>query len=187
MRLTVTRVAACLLLAIAVPASAQQSGASSQTPTGIPLVPGSRVRVTATSLVAPLVGNYLSLRGDTLILYEEQAGRGVWSVTLDQVTKLETTVGMKTGHGPFIARGALIGGGAGMIGGLIFAASAKPSNPSRQYSRPLTALVGIGAGALVGGFVGSRFRAEKWAPVPLPTHAGAAPGRSPLLSFSLHF
>lgn len=187
MRLIVTRVAACVLLGIAVPAGAQQSGDSSQTPSGIPLVPGSRVRVTATSLVAPLVGNYLSLRGDTLILYEEEAGRGVWSVTLDQVTKLETTVGMKTGHGPFIARGALIGAGAGLVGGMIFAASAKPSNPSRKYSRPLTALVGIGAGAVVGGIVGSRFRAEKWATIPLPAHGGAGPGWSPLLSFSLRF
>jgi hypothetical protein len=187
LRLTVSRVATCLLLGMALPVGAQQPGGSPQQPTGIPLVPGSRVRVTATTLVAPLVANYLSLRGDTLMLFEEQAGRGVWSVTLDQVRKLETTVGMKTGHGPYIMRGAMIGAGAGAVGGLVFAASAKPSDPTRKYSRPLSMLVGMGAGALVGGFIGSRFKVEKWAPVPLPAHGDAEPGRSSLASFSLRF
>jgi hypothetical protein len=185
-RLSVTRVATCLLFGLSLSAGAQQSALPPKS-AGIPLVPGSRVRVTATSLVAPLVANYLELRGDTLVLFEEQAGRGIWSVTLDQVQLLETTVGMKRGHAPYVVRGAAIGAGIGALGGAIFASASKPSDPGRKYSRPLSALVGAGTGVLLGGFIGSRFSVEKWSRVPLPNRLGFMPGRAGGVYLTLEF
>lgn len=156
-----------LLLGVAasVPAAAQQAQPSAQ---ALPLVPGSRVRVTATGLVAPLVANYLELRGDTLVLFEDGTGRGIWSFALDQVERLETTAGERAVNRPYIMRGALIGGAIGALSGVIFAASANPSDPSEEYSMPLTGVLGAAVGAGIGGLIGSRFTTEGWVPVPLP-------------------
>lgn len=164
------------IVAVSGPAVAQQSprptGAGAQ---GLPLVPGARVRIKATNLVAPLVANYLEMRGDTLVLFEESAGRGVWSFALGQVERLETTTGDKRGHRPYILRGAAYGFAGGAVAGLLFAASSSPSDPDREYSRPLTAFVGGALGAGIGALVGSRVVAEGWAPVPLPRRVSLAP------------
>jgi hypothetical protein len=128
--------------------------------------------------VAPLIANFLEMRGDTLLFFEEGAGRGIWSVTADKLQRLETSVGHRNMHRPHIVQGAAIGAGAGLVGGLVFAAVFTPSDPGREYSFPLTALVGSLVGAGAGAVVGSRRTAEQWAVVPLPprmsTRAGAA-------------
>jgi hypothetical protein len=141
----------------------------------IPLPSMARVRVHASVFVTPLVANYLESRGDTLVFVETGTGRGVWSVTLDQVQHLETSVGLRTGYGPYIARGAVLGAGGGALGGLLFSASFKPSDPSRKYSRPLTAGVGAVVGAAIGALVGSRFRVEQWTTVPIPRRVSVLP------------
>ena len=141
----------------------------------LPIERGSRVRVRADILVAPLIANYLELRSDTLILFEESAGRGMWSVPLTQVRQLETSVGQRNSYRPYIVTGALVGTGAGAIGGLLFAATFSPSNPERKYSRPLSAAVGAIVGAVAGGIVGSRLTAEQWAQVPLPRRVSLVP------------
>lgn len=154
---------------------------------GLPIAPGTRVRVTADNLVAPLVANFLELRGDTLILFEEGAGRGIWSVALGQVRRLEATAGDRTLHRPYVIRGALFGAGIGALGGVIFAATVEPSDPDRKYSRPLTGLVGAAVGAGIGALIGSRFTTEGWVLVPLPRGLSLLPGRSGLISLTVVF
>ena len=154
---------------------------------GLPIAPGTRVRVTAANLVAPVVANFLELRGDTLLLFEEGAGRGLWSVTLDQVRRLEATVGDRNLHRPYVVRGALIGAGVGAVAGLAFAATFEPSDPDRKYSRPLSGLLGAALGTGLGALIGSRFTAEGWVPVPLPRGLSMSPGRSGLLSLTVVF
>jgi hypothetical protein len=173
LRLSVLLFGICAVCAATPTLAAQQQSRPAQG--GIPLVPGTRVRVSAASLVTPLVANYMELRGDTLIVFDESGGRGVWSFGLDQVRRLETTAGQVTGHRRHIMRWGLIGAAAGAGAGLLFAASADPSDPGRKYSRPLTAGVGAVVGGLLGAFVGSRIRAEGWTPVPLPRHASVTP------------
>lgn len=182
----------CLALPIAaacaIPGAAaaqQQSPRSAQN--GLPVPPGTRVRVTADNLVAPLIANFLELRGDTLVLFEEGAGRGIWSVTLGQVRRLEATAGDRGLNRPYMLRGALIGAGSGAIGGVVFAATFEPSDPSRKYSRPLSALVGAAVGAGVGALIGSRFTTEGWVPVPLPRGLSLIPARSGLVSLTVVF
>lgn len=166
--------------AMSLPAAAQQSQPSSQ---GLPLVSGTRVRVTATGLVAPLIANYLELRGDTLVVFEDGTGRGIWSFALDRVQRLEATAGERGLNRPYVLRGALIGGVLGAVGGFVFANAAKPSDPSEEYSKPLSSLVGLAVGGGIGALIGSRFTTEAWVPVPLPQRTPSGYG----LSFSLRF
>ncbi len=166
---------AAVCLAVPVHRALAQQG-DPVAPGGTPLVPGARVRVHATVFVTPLVANYVEMRADTLVLVEEGAGRGLWSVTLDQVQRIETSIGQRRSYGPLIRRGAVIGAAGGAAGGLLFAASFTPSDTSRKYSRPLTAGLGALAGAVIGGFIGSRFRAEQWVGVPLPRRVSLLPG-----------
>jgi hypothetical protein len=121
------------------------------------------------------VANYLELRGDTLVVLEESAARGVWSFSLDRVHRLETTVGDQQFYRPYMMRGAVIGGGAGALLGVIFASSLQPSDSTLRYSRVMTGLLGAGVGAGVGLLVGSRFRTERWTQVPLPRRTAFVP------------
>ncbi|HEX9564526.1 MAG TPA: hypothetical protein VF981_11165 [Gemmatimonadaceae bacterium] len=141
----------------------------------VPVTPGSRVRVSASSLVAPLVANFLEQRGDTLVFIEDGTGRHVWTFALDQVVKLETTAGETAVSRPWVLKGAAIGGGAGLVSGLVFAASVSPSNEDRRYNKPATALVGAAIGAGIGALIGSRHKLERWTQVQLPRGLSLAP------------
>lgn len=143
------------------------AGAQSSTDQSIGVVPGTRVRVSAPTLVAPLVANFLHVKGDTAVFMEDAAARGIWSIRIAEITSLERSGGEKRMNADYMMRGGVIGGGIGALGGVLFAASAKPSDDSKKYNRLTTGLVGAGAGALVGVLVGSRFSKEGWVPVPL--------------------
>jgi hypothetical protein len=141
----------------------------------VSLAPGSRVRVQATTMVAPLVANFLEQRADTLVFIEDGTGRGVWSFAIDQIQRLERTAGEGTRNRAPTARGAMIGAGAGLVVGLVFASAFEPSNEERQYNRPLTGLIGAGIGGAVGAWIGSRMRAEQWVNVSLPGRLSLIP------------
>ena len=141
----------------------------------VPVMPGSRVRVSAASLVAPLVANFLEQRGDTLVFIEESTGPGVWSITLPLITKLETTGGDATGNRPYVLKGAAIGAGSGLVVGLLFAAAARPADEGRTYNRPVTGLIGAAIGGGIGAFLGSRRQTERWIDVPLPGRLSLLP------------
>jgi hypothetical protein len=147
---------------------------------GVP--PGTRVRVRSASMVAPLVANFLRLSADTAVFIEDASGRGIWSIQMNEITRLERSDGEKRNNGPDIMRFGLIGAGAGAVGGLLFAASFQPSDDKKEYNRVTTGLVGAGAGAIVGALVGSRRVREHWVEVPLrrvsvlPTRRGVSVG-----------
>jgi len=133
----------------------------------VPVTPGSRARVTAPTLVTPLIANFLEQRGDTLVFIEEGAGPGVWRFSTAQIDRLEISTGQSTGDRNYMARGALWGAGAGFVAGVVFAAALRPSEEGRTYNRPVTGLVGAALGAGIGAFVGSRRQTERWVTVPL--------------------
>lgn len=141
----------------------------------VPIVAGTRVRVKATSLVAPLVANFLEQRGDTLVFIEDGTGRGVWSLGIGQIERLEMTAGEAGRNKKPIAKAAAIGGGIGLLAGVIFAGVAEPSDSTREYSKPLTAAVGAAVGAGIGALIGSRVKSERWVNVPLPRQLSLVP------------
>lgn len=145
------------------------------TPIVLPVPPGARVKVTAPSLVTPLIANYLEMRGDTVVLVDDRAGRGLWSIPYNDIRSLHLSIGQKKNHSPYIARGAVLGGAAGFLIGVLAAATIDPSDTTKKFKRVTTgAIVGVG-GALAGGFVGSRFTTENWSPVSLRRRVSLAP------------
>ena len=162
--LAVSLCLACLAFSGLAPelgAQTRQSGAA------VPLVAGTRVRVKAPNLVAPLVANFLEQRGDTLVFIEDGRGRGVWSFDIAQIERLEMTAGQADRNRQPIARGAAFGAAIGLVAGVLFASVADPSDSTRKYSTVLTGALGAGAGAGVGALVGSRVKSERWVTVPL--------------------
>jgi hypothetical protein len=139
------------------------------------VLPGTRVRVTASNLVAPLVASFLQQRGDTALFIEDGAGRGIWTINVAQITRLERSNGEQRSNRPKVIRGAIIGGTVGLGGGLLFAATAKPSDPTKTYDRLLTGGVGLVVGGAIGAFIGTRFAQERWTNIPLPSRASLTP------------
>jgi hypothetical protein len=156
----------------------QQTAQTAANQNGIPLVPGMRVRVHAPNLVAPLVANYLENKADTLLFFEEKAGRGIWSLTLDQITMLEVTLGEKRHHKDYIVRYGLIGAAAGALAFGYFASNSHPGDASKDYSTIGTGAIGLLVGSGVGAYLGSRASAEKWRPLTLPKKLAIAPDMS---------
>jgi hypothetical protein len=137
--------------------------------------------------VSPLVANFLEQRADTLVFIEDGTGRGIWSIPLAQVQKLERTGGDAAVNRPYILRGAAIGGGTGLVLGLMFAATAKPSDSDRTYNRPLTGLIGAAVGTGIGAIIGSRYKRERWINVPLAGGLALIPDLSGGIRLSASF
>jgi hypothetical protein len=123
--------------------------------------------VTAPTLVAPLVANFLEQRGDSLVFIEDGRGRGLWSFSIAQIQRLEITAGEAGRNKKPIAKGAAIGAGVGLALGVLFASAAQPSDSTKEYNKVLTGAAGAAAGAGIGAYVGSRVKSEKWVNVPL--------------------
>lgn len=177
-----------LLALLALPSQAQQPRPTTSRPsTGLPIVPGARVRISASTLVSPLLANYLEMKGDTAVFIEAAAGRGIWTFTLDQITRIEQSQGEKRfNKGPML-KGGLIGIPAGAL--VFWGATGifNPSDSTQQYNRGGTAAAGALVGGVVGVLVGSRFKAEHWMPLPLPNRVSFLPSRRGGIDVALGF
>ena len=179
---------AALLVTLAPAARAQQvTPPATQRPTALPIVPGARVKVSASTLVSPLLANYLEMKGDTAVFIEAAAGRGIWTFTLDQITRIEQSQGDKRyNRGPML-KGAAIGV---PIGALLFWGTTgifKTSDSTQKFNRGGTALLGAAVGGVVGAIVGSRIPQESWMSLPLPKRMSFNPFRREGMEFSLGF
>lgn len=174
-----------LILCLGVVSLASAAGAQRPTSSTIPIAPGSRVRVTARLMTSPLVANFLEQRGDSLVFIEEERGRGVWTFSVAQIERLETTGGETAYDKKPIGRNALIGGGIGFGAGILFASVLSPSDTSKEYNKGLTGAVGLGIGAGIGAYIGSRVKTERWVNVPLPRQLSLIPNRRGGFSISI--
>lgn len=166
------------LLAFPAATPAQQASPAAATQrVGLPILPGTRVRVTATTLVAPLIANFVEVRGDTAVFIENSAGRGLWSFTLDQITRLERSAGERSRNTDYIVKGGLLGAGAGGLLSWGFSAIANPSDSTRRFNKLATTGIGMALGAVAGAMVGSRRMRESWDPLPLPHRMSFLPSR----------
>ncbi len=189
MPLTVRHVRRALLTAALLSGVVGSSPLNAQGP-AINVVPGTRVRVTAANQVAPLIANFMQMRGDTAVFIEEGAGRGIWSLYVGDIRKLEESSGERLTNRPYVLRGAAIGGGGGLLLGLVLANNLKPSDSGRKYNKVGNGAVGALLGAAIGAGIGSRFATENWTDVPL-RRVSLAPfgpgGRGLTAAFSLAF
>lgn len=176
-----------LVLSISAICLAHEAAAQASARATVPIAAGSRVRVKTPTLVAPLIANFLEQRGDTMVFIEDGRGRGVWSFALSQIERLEMTAGESGRNKRPVARGAVIGGGIGVVGGLLFASAAQPSDSSKKYSRPLTAALGAGVGAGIGALLGARVKSEHWVNVPLPRQFSLIPNRRGGVTIAIGF
>ena len=164
-----------LVISLGLAFVAQDVAAQTASNSTIAVQPGTRVRVTSPTLVSPLVANFLEQRGDTLRFIENERGRGVWSLGLSQIDRLETTAGETGRSKSAMRKGALIGGAVGLATGILFAATFDPSGDNRKYSRVQTGIVAGAAGAGFGFFIGSLVSTERWVNVPLPSQSTNLP------------
>jgi len=175
-RLSTIAPVAALLTVLALPAEAQQATPPATARSGaLPVMPGARVRVSATTLVAPLIANYLEMRADTAVFIEAGAGRGIWTITTDQITKLEVSRGDQRFNRRPMLKGAAIGAPIGALAFWGVTGLTQPSDKSKQFNRTGTAGAGFVVGAAVGAFLGSRRGQEGWMRLPLPAHASLSP------------
>jgi hypothetical protein len=128
-------------------------------------------------MVAPLVANFMHMSADTAVFIEDVAGRGIWSIQVGEITRLERSIGERRMQAPLMIRWGLIGAGAGAVGGLLVSSTFKPSDDTRKYDRLTSALVGSGIGAVVGALYGGRKPREAWTDVPI-RRVTVAPSRN---------
>jgi hypothetical protein len=181
-------VLAVLLTTLAVPARAQQpTPPAAQTVSALPIVPGARVKVSASTLVSPLLANYLEMKADTAVFIEAAAGRGIWTFTLDQITKIEQSQGDKKFNRMPMLKGAGIGVPIGAL--LLWGTTGiiKTSDSTEKFNRTGTAFFGAAVGAVVGALVGSQFPQESWMALPLPKRVSFNPFRRDGMAISLGF
>ena len=158
---------------ILAPVASAQSGASPQGT--IPLIAGTRVRVRSINMVAPVIAQFMEVKGDTAFFIEDNAGRGVWSIQLSEIAKLERSDGEHRRQQPYIRRGVLWGAGIGFGAAYLYTSAAKPSNSGKKFQRLPSAAIGGLVGAGVGAYIGSRFRDERWVNVPVIRGLSIAP------------
>ena len=139
------------------------------------LSPGTRVRVTAPSLLLDRQrGQLLTLGGDSLILRASDSDLGTrgtaprqWVISRDAVAQLERSLGSR-GHA---GKGLLIGAGVGLAIGLVatdFGSSSSLCQGSGDYGTVCAMIVGASTagGALLGALFGAVARSERWEAVP---------------------
>ena len=151
------------------------------------LAPGTRVRVKAPSLVAPITGNYQGMRRDTLVIIEDDESAQVWNFTTSTIDRLEVSGGMRRGNQKHMVRWGVLGalGGAGV--GWLLAATFEAGGDN-EYNDALSAGLGAALGAGLGVFYGYRIVEERWSSVPIPRRVGVLPTRGGVrVSYSASF
>jgi len=140
------------------------------------VAPGTRVRVHSSEVVTPIIGSYQGMRRDSVVIIEDGTAAKLWSFAAPTVDRLEVSAGMKGGNKGPMTKWALIGTGAGAIGGWLVAVILEGTSDN-EYDDILSALVGAGVGAAAGAAYGHRFKTEHWTAVPIPRRVGLVPSR----------
>lgn len=187
MRLLSIAPVAALLATLALPAEAQQTPATTPRTNALPIVPGARVRISATTLVAPLLANFLEMKGDTAVFIEAAAGRGIWTFPVDQITKLEVSRGDQRFNKRPMVKATLIGAGAGALAFWGVTGLYHPSDSGKKFNRTATAGAGLVVGGIVGAIIGSRAASEHFMNLPLPNRVSFNPFRREGMEFGWSF
>jgi hypothetical protein len=130
--------------------------------------------VQSPAVVAPVIGNFQGMRGDTLVVIEDGQSAQAWVFPTTNVSRLEVSDGMHRGDRGNMIRYGLLGAGLGAIGGFLAAALLDQST-SAEYDRLASALVGAAVGTGAGVAYGYRQEEERWISRPVPRRIGFSP------------
>lgn len=137
------------------------------------IAPGDLVRVTAPSRVSTSdLYTVLALEADTLVVRGELGTHAAdtLALPLSVVKKLELRHGKKSRAGV----GALIGLAVGAAVGIAVAGGCAERDEYCGMRYMIYTPVGAASGALLGAFIGSQFRVDRWVEVP-PDGLGVGP------------
>jgi hypothetical protein len=136
------------------------------------LTPGARVRVSAPDLLGPgaVIGNVVTLRGDTLVVRKAGAGEAGLRLPLAQVERLEISRGSRSR-----GTGAAIGFFLGAAVGALYGEVGHPGLAHTDISEGGETAIYAGAAGLLGAGIGAVLGGERWKHVPLPGSVGLAP------------
>ena len=130
------------------------------------LVRGARVRVSAPALSArALIGRYDTLSAESISFISVHPDT-LMRIPLSQITRLELSEGPNRGRGA--GRGALVGFGASVVGGLLCQMACSTGNDANFAvvgGLFLGVFVGLPVGALLGG---TMLAPERWRPISIP-------------------
>jgi len=138
------------------------------------LLPGARIRVTASAPSRRVTGTLISVEGDSLRL--AVGTRDTVGVPVSAVTRLEESRGRRANY----TKGALIGGGVGLAVGIgvgllvdygrSLGCESISCNQASSLGGAMAigGLAGAGVGAGVGALLAGAFPKERWQPVVRP-------------------
>jgi hypothetical protein len=132
---------------------------------GLPLKPGDRVRVWASTLPANAVGEVVDAESEVLRIQVPDRRESI-EVPFNAVTRLERSLGTRRNIGKAALIGGLVGAGAGAAFVGIASGSEGCEGPCSGWVLVFSALGG-GAGAIVGSGVGALHKTEHWEGVPV--------------------
>jgi len=123
--------------------------------------PGSRMRV-GTADGRTQLGQLVSLRADSVRVVD--AAGIEHGYARGELRSLEVSIGQRSNFGRGIARGAIIGGGAGLLLGVLASTEeggwGSPCDGSDCI--PLAAGMGLASGVAIGGVVGAVTKHDEW-------------------------
>jgi hypothetical protein len=163
-----------VILTLASPAL--PAGVAAQSRAGSELV-GERVRVTSVSGGEPVVGELASYRADAVEIRDSTGV--VHSVPLDEIDRVQRSLGVRSGAGRGAGMGAVLGLLAGGATGLVLIhgfCSGHEDCSATSYAggAALVGLAGLVGGLGIGALIGSASSSEKWADVSLGDDHGVA-------------
>lgn len=129
-------------------------------------------------LASSVVGNFQTVRSDTVVVLEEGDDAQVWNVPVADVRRFEISEGWHTRDGGMMLKWGLIGAAGGAaIGAVVSVLLEAGADANENYKTGLNALVGAGIGGGIGAYYGSTRSIERWRSVSIPRRVGLVPTR----------
>ena len=149
--------------------------AASEPLSGQSVPAGTRVRVSGTDLLTPVVGSYQGVRADSLVFLEDGEAAQIWAVPIRQVTRLEVSEGWRRGDRRRAIRWGIFGGiGGAAIGYIASSLLQRGADETEKYPKGVNMALGAAVFGGLGAFLGYNNTIERWRTVPVPARASSS-------------
>lgn len=136
---------------------------------------GTRIRVSGTDLLTPVIGSFQGVRQDSLVVLEDGDAAQIWAVQIGRVTRLEVSEGWRRGDRRRAVRWGVIGGlGGAALGYVVSAILQNGADETERYPKGINMALGAALGGGLGAFYGYSRTIEHWRSVPVPRRASTS-------------